>query len=114
MPFIDAKVSVALTKEKKEKLKEKLGQAITCIPGKSESWLMVGLTDSCELYFQGNQNGPTGFVDVKIFGSAPDEAYEKMTAELGEIFEEELGIPKDRLYVTYQTISQWGWNGGNF
>ena len=42
MPFINSKVSVPLTDSEKETLKGKLGQAISLIPGKSESWLMVG------------------------------------------------------------------------
>ena len=24
-----------------------------------------------------------------------------------------LGIPADHIYVTYQEIADWGWNGGN-
>jgi hypothetical protein len=37
-----------------------------------------------------------------------------MTAALCKIYEHELGIPKDRIYVTYQEAEHWGWNGGNF
>ena len=46
MPFINAKVTVKMSEEKKETIKEKLGKAISTIPGKSESWLMVGLNPS--------------------------------------------------------------------
>jgi phenylpyruvate tautomerase PptA (4-oxalocrotonate tautomerase family) len=114
MPFINSKVSVKLTENQKKNLKSQLGQAITCIPGKSESWLMVGIQDNYELYFQGNQNGPTAFVEVRIFGHASPADYDRMTAALCKIYENELGIPKDRIYVTYQEVEHWGWNGGNF
>ena len=45
MPFINSKVSVKTTKEQQTTLKQKLGQAIAIIPGKSESWLMIDLED---------------------------------------------------------------------
>ncbi len=34
MPFIDSKVSVKTTPEQRKELKERLGQAISLIPGK--------------------------------------------------------------------------------
>ena len=42
MPFINSKISVALSEDQEQEIKSRLGQAITTIPGKSESWLMVG------------------------------------------------------------------------
>ena len=36
MPFIDSKVSVKTTPEQRKELKERLGQAIALIPGKSD------------------------------------------------------------------------------
>ena len=49
MPFIDSKVSVSLSKEQETELKTRLGQAISLIPGKSESWLMTGFQDNYHL-----------------------------------------------------------------
>ena len=43
MPFISTKTNVTVTKEKETQLKERLGQAISIIPGKSESWLMLAI-----------------------------------------------------------------------
>lgn len=114
MPFINSKVTVKLTEEKKEAIKNKLGQAITAIPGKSESWLMLGFEDEECLYFKGNQDGETAFIEVKIFGAASDRDYEKLTALLCQIYEDELGIPKNRIYIKYEEVEYWGWNGTNF
>ena len=41
MPFINSKVSVKTTEKQQKELKTRLGKAISIIPGKSESWLMV-------------------------------------------------------------------------
>lgn len=114
MPFIDAKVSVKLTEEKKETVKAKLGKAISVIPGKSEGWLMVGLTDEYCLYFKGNQNDETAFVQVQVYGGENPAAFDKLTGEICNILNDELAIPKDRIYVAYQATANWGWNGRNF
>lgn len=114
MPFINSKVTVKLSPEKEEAVKQRLGQAIAIIPGKSESWLMVGFEDEYTLYFKGEQCEKAAFVEVKIYGSADSQAYDQMTGEICRIYEEELGIPAGHIYITYQAVPDWGWNGGNF
>ena len=37
-----------------------------------------------------------------------------MTAEICRIFKERLGIPGSAVYITYQGINDWGWDGKNF
>lgn len=114
MPFINSKVSVSLNSEKKEELKTALGEIITTIPGKSEKWLMVGFQDNYSLYFQGNNNLPSAFIEVKIFGNASKEVYDKLTSKICELFNSSLNIPKDRIYIKYEEVANWGWNGINF
>ena len=114
MPFINSKVSVAMSQEKKDQVKKRLGEAIALVPGKSENWLMVGFEDACDLYFQGNQDGPTAFVEVKIFGGASRDVFDKLTGAICQIMAEELGIPGGRTYVKYEEVEHWGWNGSNF
>lgn len=113
MPFINSKVTVQMTEEKKEAVKARLGQAISLIPGKSESWLMVGLEDGYDLYFQGNKDGESAFVDVSVFGGASRSACEALTGAICDILESELSIPKNRIYIKYEAVENWGWNGGN-
>lgn len=114
MPFINSKVTVSLSEEKKETIKSRLGKAIALIPGKSETWLMVGFEDNYSLYFKGNQEDETAFVEVKIFGSTSSQAYDALTLEICKIMQEEAGIPQNRVYVKYEEVENWGWNGNNF
>ncbi len=114
MPFIDAKVSVAVSKEVEESIVQKLGKAISLIPGKSEAWLMLNIQPECRLYFQGTNQKPTAMVEVKLFGAASPAAYQKMTAEVTKILSSELNISENRIYVKYEEASHWGWNGSNF
>lgn len=114
MPFINSKVSVSISQEKEEELKTRLGQAITLIPGKSESWLMVGFEDSFHLYFRGDNSQPAAFIEVKVYGNENPSAFNALTAEITKIFNEVLGIAPDHIYIKYEAVSNWGWNGGNF
>lgn len=114
MPFINSKVSVRLSKTQKDVLKEKLGKAIEFIPGKSENWLMVGFEDNYCLYFKGEDFEKIAFIEVKIFGTASANDYNKLTEEICNIYYEELEIPKDKIYIKYEEVKYWGWNGRNF
>ena len=114
MPFIDTKVSVTIDEEKERELKSRLGEAISLIPGKSESWLMTGFEDNYHLYFKGDNSKPTAFVEVKVFGSENPSAFDALTAKITEILGDVLGIEPDRIYIKYEAVSNWGWNGNNF
>lgn len=114
MPFIDSKVSVKISKEQEVELKTRLGKAIGIIPGKSENWLMTGFQDEYHLYFRGDDSTPMAFVEVKVFGGENKSAFDKMTGEICNIFGDVLGIPEDHVYVKYEAVSSWGWNGSNF
>lgn len=54
MPFIDSKITLQLSKEKEESIKQKLGQAVSVL-GKSEGFLMVGFDDEYTLYMGGKE-----------------------------------------------------------
>lgn len=114
MPFIGSKVSIKITKEKEEVIKKRLGEAIELIPGKSETFLMLGFEDEYSLYFSGEKLEKGAFIEVKIFGEASKDSYAKLTTAICNIFEEELEIPQNKIYVKYEEVKDWGWNGRNF
>lgn len=114
MPYINATTTVNITKEKEESIKRKLGKAIELIPGKSENWLMVNFDSGSNMYFKGSNEKPLAFIEVKIFGTASKDAYNKLTSAITEIVKDVLGISPDCIYVKYEEVSVWGWNGNNF
>lgn len=114
MPYIRTAVSTKITHEKEITLKERLGKAISLIPGKSEGSLMLEFNDNCHLYLGGKNDTPIGFVDVKLFGASTKEAYNSLTAEICKILEDELEIPQNKVYVKYDEVFNWGCNGKNF
>ncbi len=114
MPFINTKTNVNVSKEQERSLKEQFGKAISLLPGKSENWLMVAVEGGIPMYFRGDDSDPIAFVEVKIFGNAPSNAYRDMTAELTRICGDVLGVSPDHMYIRYFGSSDWGWNGSNF
>ncbi len=114
MPFIETKVNIKITKKKEAILKSKFGEAIELIPGKSEDRLMLSFDDQCKLYFKGTNKPGIAFVEVKLFGKATKDVYDKVTAAITDILNQELMISPERIYVKYEEVSYWGWNGSNF
>lgn len=115
MPCIQVKTNVKVSGQSAEKIKEALGRTISCLPGKSEEWLMVSIEDSCQMFFGGTGGRPIAMVEVKILGSLVDrEGAERMTGEMTGILGGILGVSPSDLYIKYEALPDWGWNGTNF
>lgn len=114
MPFIGTKTNVELSAQKKETIKQRLGQAISLIPGKSEGWLMLSFEYVPDMYFKGSSDNAMAFIEVKIFGRASSGDYDKLTGEITSIISQECPIDPSRIYIKYEEVQNWGWNGSNF
>lgn len=113
MPYIATTTNVKLPEDKRKVLKKRMGDAIALLPGKSERWLMLSWRDETPMAFQG-QEAPCAMCEVKLYGAASPDAYNKLTAALCQMMEQEAGVPQSRVYVTYQEIENWGFDGSNF
>lgn len=114
MPMISTKTNVAVSGEQELTLKNELGKAISILSGKSEQWLMLSLEDNCRLYFKGDNSKPIAYVEVKVFGKIDYSQSNKLTAKICEIFGNVLGIDASNVYIKYEEVDMWGWNGSNF
>lgn len=115
MPCIQMKTNVKVDEAAAEAIKAGFGQAITCLPGKTEDWLMVCLEDGCRMWFGGEGAKPMAVVEVKVLGGAIDSAAsEEMTKQVTELLGRTLGIEPADMYIRYLASPDWGWNGGNF
>ena len=114
MPYIESAVNEKLDAAKEKTIKEKLGKAINLISGKTEDWLMINFKDEQRMYFHGDKDMPMCYSEVKIFGDAPAEELEALTAEICSIYKDELGIEPENTYVKYELVHNWGWNNKNF
>jgi len=112
MPFINVKTNQNIDASKNI-IKSELGSAITAIPGKSESWLMVEISGNLDMYFKGSDE-PCAMFEIAIFGKASDDAYDDLTKRICSISQKHLGVSPDRTYVKYTEIEHWGYNNFNF
>ena len=113
MPFIETKTSASITKDQARALKEAFARAIEIIPGKSEEWLMLNTVGDCSMSFRGDMDTPCAMIKVEIFGKAKDSEYNRLTEEICRVASEILGVPSDRIYVRYEEVFHWGYNGFN-
>lgn len=113
MPYINVKTNQNILADSKESIKADLGDAITAIPGKSESWLMVEINDSKDMWFKGSDE-PCAMFEIAIFGKASDDAYDDLTKHICQIAQSRLNVAPDRTYVKYTEIDHWGYNNFNF
>lgn len=113
MPYIHVQTNTAVSPAQADGLKVRLGKDIEAIPGKSEAWLMVHVSDGQVMYFKGD-SAPCAMADISIFGTASAAAFEKLTQAVTASLAKELKLDPARIYIKYSEVQNWGWNGGNF
>lgn len=113
MPYISTQVSCPLTHDTEQSLKTAFGEAIACLPGKTEEYLMLSFTERARLWF-GGSDAPAAMIEVSVFGSFPHAAAGELTARLTSAVSDTLFIPRDRIYVKFSSTSEWGWGGEMF
>ncbi len=114
MPFINLKTTKKITSEAEAALREGFGKDIEIIPGKTESWLMLGFEDNCRMAFSGKSEPDIAYVEVSLLGSTTAAVYARLTAAITKRVEDVLGVAGNRIYVKYEETEYWGWNGSNF
>lgn len=113
MPYIITKTNKTITPECEKQIKEELGKAITLVRGKTERWLMCEFEDSRRLWFSGTSEA-CAYCEIKLFGAAEKSEYDALTEKVTEILEKALDISGERIYIKYEEIANWGYNGTNF
>lgn len=113
MPYINTITNVRISNDNEKSIKSQFGDAIKIL-GKSENWLMLNFMDNQRMYFQGDNSKPMAMIEVKLFGKASNSTYNNMTDTITDIVSKELNIASNQIYVKYEEISNWGWNGSNF
>ena len=114
MPFISTKTNKTVTPDTARALKEAYASAIELLPGKTEKWLMLSFEGDTLMAFHGDMDSPMAYITVALVGKAPRAAYEALTARICEIMGEVLGIASDMVYVKYEEVEHWGYDGYNF
>lgn len=105
MPFIDVKASCEISAGQELRLKEGLGQAITKIPGKNESRLMICFNGGQHMWYAGKNSGPTVMVHTAIYGTTTPDAVEAFGQAAVDLMREVLGA--ENVYLRMSQGTDW-------
>ena len=109
MPYINISTSAKIGNKKK--LLEEISILVSSLTNKSKRFVMAKLDDNCEMYFDDQE--PCCFVGIKSIGSlSPSD----MAKPISNFVSEKMGIPKDKIYISFEDVSasMWAWNGRTF
>lgn len=107
MPYIAINTSKVLSDAQKEALKTALGEKISVIPGKSESKLMIDISDGHTMYFAGEKR-ELAYVDVKCYGTTEFANKKAFTEATFEVVQQITDLPQDGIYLSYSEFENWG------
>ena len=113
MPLIQLKTTAELTPALRDELTSDFGKMMA-EAGKPESFLMIEFEEGADLRFGGKKPENAALVEMKQVGDLGRETYLRLTEIISRILKERLGTPPESVYITYQPVDDWGWNGTNF
>ena len=116
MPLIELDTSCELSDAKKKTaLAKALSRLVAEGTGKPEQYVMACVREKVAMTMAG-ETGPCALVTVKAIGGLSGAVNRALSGSLAAALQEELAIPADRLYVTFQELAptNWGWNAKTF
>lgn len=111
MPFVNAKITMAVSEAQKDLLQAELTDFVVTALGKPKKFVMVNIEAAQDIWFAGEKMELGAFVSVRLMGNATKEAYSELTKKICEFLKNELSIPGDSVYVTFHPVEYWGWDG---
>ena len=114
MPFIDAKLSVKLDENQKNKLQAKLTDAVAAAFSKPKAYIMAGIEDNKALYMDEKKLDKGAYISISLLGSTSKPACQKLTKDICNILSADYDIDGANVYITYHPTDLWGWNGSMF
>jgi phenylpyruvate tautomerase len=114
MPLLKLETTVALPDEKKKTLLASLSQIVAGTISKPEQYVMVVVSPAAIL--MSGKPGESAFADIRSIGGLSDEVNRQLAQKIGDLLNESLGVPPDRIYLNFTDVpaGNWGWNGDTF
>ncbi len=113
MPYISLEANTPILPSQAEELKTQFGKAISLIPGKSETYLMVSVKENPNLWMAGTNDG-AAYIRVAMLGKAQRADCNTLTARICQVVSRILSIAPNRVYVCFSYTDEWGCDGTLF
>ena len=110
MPLLNISTNKKIKNE--QMLLAKSSDFISALLNKPENFVMVKLSHSIPMFFNGTDE-LCSFIEIKSIGSLVPS---KMAKPICEFFSTELKIPSERIYIFFDDVDshQWAWNSRTF
>ena len=114
MPLLKLETTVALAADKKQALLASLSKIVAGTIGKPEQYVMVVISPAAIL--MSGKPGDAAFVDIRSIGGLSGEVNRQLAQKIGDLLNESLGVPPDRIYLNFTDVAatNWGWDGDTF
>ena len=114
MPSLKIQTNVELPAGKRKPVLRAASALVAEMLGKPEAYVMVILEHNPDMLFA-EDLGPLAALELKSIG-LPGERTRELSASLCGFVEEQLGVPRNRIYIEFSDAARnmWGWNGGTF
>lgn len=114
MPMVDARVTVNITDEQDCLLHKTLTQAAAEALGKPAMYVMVSVQDGADLWMGGKELSKGAYIHVRSFGSISPDAAAAFTKQATTFLASNLGLDPSGIYVSFEGVEEWGWQGRMF
>jgi phenylpyruvate tautomerase len=114
MPLVRIETTTVPDAAQSEALLAGVSRAVEAATGKPLATIMATLS-AADIRMAG-RDGPAAFVDVRGIGGLTREVNNRMAASVTDLLENALGVPPDRVYLTFQDVpaTNWAWKRATF
>ena len=108
MPYMKVSLSKTLSADEKQKLYERLGEALSVIPGKEAFMLIADIEDGRSLYCGGGAHDDFVFIDARYYGRVEYHIKKAFVQAAMKAVEDVAGTPKEYISMTVLEMNSWG------
>ncbi|WP_421919796.1 phenylpyruvate tautomerase MIF-related protein [Marinifilum sp.] len=111
MPYLKVQTNGSFSSKKQQSFLKECSSLISFELGKPEKYVMTAFVPKIEMTLGGSIDSAV-FLQLKSIG-LPDTKTKDLSNKFATIVEEQLKIPKDRVYIEFMDVPRgfWGWNG---
>jgi len=108
MPYMRVALTKTLTMEQKQALYDRLGQALSLIPGKEPYMLIAEIEDGKTIFCGGKPQEDFAFVDARYFSKFEYHVKKAFVQGVFKAITEVVGTPSPCISMTILEMSTWG------
>lgn len=107
-------LSLRCSKEIPEALLQELSAAVAEAIGKPEKYVMV-VAERADITLSAT-TADAAYGEVRSIGGLDRAVNRRLTGSICRLLSERLGIPAERIYITFQSLpaDHWGWDSSTF